>query len=72
MAMYAIALVPLVAKLKPLAKQVWFADDGTASDKLPALRKWWDSVCELGPDYGYFPKPSKTWLIVKEGLLEEA
>ena len=34
-----------------------------------ALRKL---VVEKRPAYGYFPKPTKTWLIVKEDKLEEA
>ena len=72
MAMYALALVPLVNQLHGLCKQVWFADDGTGADKLEALKKWWDVLLEKGPAYGYFPKPSKTWLIVKDKKLEEA
>ena len=72
MAMYALALVPLVDQLQGICKQVWFADDGTGADKLDALRKWWDMLLKKGPAYGYFPKPSKTWLIVKEEKLEEA
>ena len=31
-----------------------------------------DKLLEKGPAYGYFPKPSKTWLIVKEGKMDEA
>ena len=46
--------------------------DGTGADKLEALKKWWDVLLEKGPAYGYFPKPSKTWLIVKDKKLEEA
>ena len=29
-------------------------------------------VCEFGPVIGYFPKPSKSWLIAKPNLIEEA
>ena len=72
MAMYALALVPLVNELHGICKQVWFADDGTGADKLDALRKWWDMLLEKGPAYGYFPKPAKTWLIVKEHKFDEA
>ena len=72
MAMYALALVPLVNQLHGLCKQVCFADDGTGADKLEALKKWWDVLLEKGPAYGSFPKPSKTWLIVKDKKLEEA
>ena len=65
-------MVPLVNQLHGICKQVWFADDGTGADKVDALRKWWDMLVEKGPAYGYFPKPTKTWLIVKEDKLEEA
>ena len=62
----------LANQLHGICKQVWFADDGTGADKVDALRKWWDMLVEKGPAYGYFPKPTKTWLIVKEDKLEEA
>ena len=65
MAMYALAIVPLVSQLHGLCKQVWFADDGTGAGTL-------DDLLEKGPAYGYFPKPSKTWLIVKVDKLDEA
>lgn len=52
--------------------QAWYADDSQAIGRLLALRAWWDLLCELGPGFGYFPKPSKTYLVVKPHLLEEA
>ena len=71
--MYAVAISPLIRHLQDEeAKQVWFADDATAGGELTRLRKWWDRIVELGPDYGYYPNASKTWLIVKESKLEEA
>jgi len=54
------------------AKHIWFADDSGAAGKLKALKKWWDALQLSGPAYGYFPKPSKTWLIVKDEFYEEA
>ena len=27
---------------------------------------------QIGPNYGYYPQPTKPWLIVKENKLEEA
>ena len=36
------------------------------------LKEWWDHIVKLGPDYGYFPNATKTWLIVKEDHMEEA
>jgi hypothetical protein len=72
MAMYAIACCPLLNRLLPLCKQVWFADDATGCDKLLALRKWFDALVEVGPLYGYFPKPSKCILLVKPDRVDLA
>jgi hypothetical protein len=65
MAMYALALVPLVKLLQPICKQVWYADDATGCDKFSKLRQWFDLLLEKGPIYGYFPKPSKCILLTK-------
>ena len=68
--MYAISTIPLIHRLaKDTIKQVWYADDATASGGLCYLRQWWDHLSEIGPDYGYYPNASKTCLIVKEEKL---
>ena len=59
MAMYALALVPLLKKLHPMCLQVWYADDATGCDKFERMRAWFDALQLHGPKYGYFPKPSK-------------
>ena len=73
MAKYAISIRPLMDDITrnqdhvlPLAKQAWFADDGTAGGKLLQLKKLWDTLQQLGPKYGYFPNATKTVLIVKD------
>ena len=71
MAMYAIGTRPLVDRLSDtvnpeLCKQVWYADDSGSAGKISEMRKWWDELYQEGPKYGYFPKPSKTVLIVKD------
>ena len=40
--------------------------------QLESLREWWDQLQLIGPDYGYLPNASKTWLIVKKHKLEAA
>ena len=66
MAMYAIATKPLIEELAhKTVKQVWFADDSTAGGKLDGIFEWWTKLKEVGPTYGYHPKPSKTYLILK-------
>ena len=73
MAMYAIAVNPLICQLKRNStKQIWFADDATAGGKLADIREWWDQLVKVGPDYGYLPNASKTCLIMKEGLEDQA
>ena len=73
MAMYAIAITPLINHLEDESvKQIWYADDATACGKISNLRTWWDQITNKGPDYGYFPNATKTWLVVKEEKLEEA
>ena len=71
MGMYAIGTKPLVDTLgeavDPKAcKQVWYADDSGSAGKIVEMKKWWDVLNREGPKYGYFPKPSKTILIVKD------
>ena len=48
------------------AMQVWFADDSTSGGSIQGVKKWWDHLKEIGPKYGYYPKPSKTHIIVKD------
>ena len=45
---------------------MWFADDSVCGGSLKGVQKWWDKLKEDGPKYGYFPKPSKTHIIVKD------
>ena len=73
MAMYAVAITPLIRSLEDQeTKQVWFADDATAGGCPTGLRKWWDLSVERGPAYGYYPNPAKTCLVVKEECTEMA
>ena len=64
---YALATIPLIKKLKGNSTQIWYADDAAATGKITDLRDWWDKLTKEGPVFGYFPNPSKTWLVTKEG-----
>ena len=68
MPMYALALCPLIEKLKldSSVVQVWYADDATAAGRIEKLRDWWNALVTLGPTFGYNVNPSKTHLVVKE------
>ena len=47
-------------------KQVWYADDAAGGGKIKELQRWWRTLQSRGPLFGYYPKPSKTWVIVKQ------
>ena len=67
MAMYAIAVKPLIGDLKsddPNVKQVWYADDATSTGTIQDLREFWDSLKQHGAKYGYHPNATKTHLVV--------
>jgi len=55
-----------------VAKKLFYADDGAGAGTLDQILQWWIDIQRLGPYYGYYPKPSKTWLIVKPEFLERA
>ena len=70
MPMYALGILPLFQRLSTAAKQVWFADDGTAGGKLNQIRLWGSLLNTIGLEYGYNPNVAKSWLIVKEEHFE--
>ena len=75
MPIYAIAVVPIITYLafdNATVRQVWFADDSAAGGLLRQIRIWWSSLCTLGPQFGYYPNPAKTWLVVKSQFLADA
>ena len=78
MGAYASGILPLIyfllefISIKHLsAKVVAFADDFTVAGKLTSIRDYWGKLTVLGPKCGYFPKASKSCLIVKEDKLGE-
>ena len=72
MPVYALATIPLVKNFDRPCKQVWYADDAVAVGRMTVLCVWWKKLTILGPKYGHFPNPSKTWLVTKEGLCHSA
>ena len=74
---YGVGILPFLSIIKPelqkkKMKHVAYADDIGGGSGLLMLRSWWNKIVENGPDFGYFPKASKTWLVVKEEKLNEA
>ena len=62
MPMYALT----AKELKGSSKQIWYEGDAAAIGKLVDKHVCWDLLTRKGPIFGYFPNPSKTWLITKE------
>ena len=48
------------------AKEGVFEDDISAVGSLKSIKDYWDKLTAIGPKYGYLPKPTKSYLIVKE------
>ena len=74
MAMYSLAITPLINELReqhPEIHQVWYAYDATGAGSSSYLKKWWDCLLTIGPKYGYFPKSSKSHLVVKPEFAEK-
>ena len=74
---YAVGIIPFLSIIKPATepekmKHVAYADDLGGGSKLDKLKRWWDKTVQHGPAIGYYPKPSKSWLIVKEDRFERA
>ena len=77
MSFYGLGTNPILQTLKlefpkEEVSQAWLADDASAAGKLLALKLWWDLIKKEGMKYGYYVKPSKSWLILKDhNKLEE-
>ena len=73
MAMYGIAILPVIKKLNVTeASQQWYADDGNSAGELTKLREFFRVLQEDGPNYGYFINGPKCQLITKKNMMEEA
>ena len=79
MAIYTIAVIPLVLLLVAETNQVDnttktapYPDDLTAAGSVMRFRNWWEALCRLGPKLGYFSERSKSWLIVRKKVVQKA
>ena len=50
-------------------KHVAYADDLGGARK---MLKWWNNIVNFGPLIGYYPKASKSWLVIKQQQFETA
>ena len=79
MGAYTLGILPLLQFLLNFicinelnAKEVAFADDFMVAGKISSITDYWSQLTSIGPKYGYFPKTSKSYLIVKEDRLPNA
>ena len=79
MVTYALGVTPLIHFLHEYVsmnnnrcKEVAFADDFTIAGKIEGIRSYWELLQQVGPLYGYSPKPSKSYLVVKKQYLENS
>ena len=49
-----------------------YANDLGGAGIFESLRIWWDCVVHCGPLLGYYPKATKSWLVVKVDKLTAA
>ena len=48
------------------SKEVVFVDNCSVAGSLKNFKDYWDKLTTIGPKYGCFLKPKKSYLIVKE------
>ena len=71
MAMYALAVKPLIAKIQsdvPSVRQVWYADDATGAGSCKDLRNFWESMQKHGTAFSYHVNARKFHLVVKQSM----
>ena len=76
---YAFGILPLIKFLlefinvnKLNVKEVAFRYKVSVAGSLNSIKNYWDKLTTTDPKYGYFPKPTKSYLIVEENKLIKA
>ena len=65
---YGIGILPLIKKLKvlhPACTQPWYADDAGAAGTFESIASFFKDLLRFGPDFGYFPEPTKSVLVAR-------
>ena len=68
MFMHAIGTLPLIYSLCDPScwTQIWYGDDASAGGSLKNIHEWFSLLCSRGPAFGYFPEPSKSYVVVSD------
>ncbi len=72
---YGIGILPLIRQLKsefPKVFQLWYADDGGTGGNFQSIKALFQRLQEKGPEYGYYPEPTKSILVVSPENAEQA
>ena len=66
--------LPLIRSLHNLAQwsQVWYVDDAFVCGCLNNIHEQFSQSCSKGPAFGYYPEPSKSFLLVNDRYWSEA
>ena len=48
------------------AQRVVFADNFSVAGNLDSIKDYWEKLTAINSKYGYFPKPTTSYLIIKE------
>jgi hypothetical protein len=70
-----IGILPMIRDLKQRhseLKQPWYADDAGALGSFDAIARMFTDLMKIGPDFGYYPNPSKSILITPTNKLANA
>jgi hypothetical protein len=69
MLIYIIGLLPLIHQLKakfPLLQQLWYADNAGAGSNFNVIRRHFQQLKEIRPNFGSYPESLKIILIVPQ------
>ena len=72
---YGVGILPLIRQLKaahPSCIQPWYADDAGSAGTFESIDHFFADLVKIGPDFGYFPEPSKSVLIVRPSEIQHA
>ena len=68
---YIIGVLPLIREFQrahPRVTQLWYADDAVAGGKFEHIQAHLRDFLERGPSRGYYPEPTKSFLVLAPGM----
>ena len=73
--LYGIGMLPLTLQMKaavPTALPPWYADDVADGGSFEEIKKVFNLLMSTEPARGYFPEPTKSILVVKPAMVQQA